>query len=265
MRRRKAFLAVLTDESGFNPNARPALCSCPRINMTVGKWNKSAGSYLSPSPSPSPAAVPAMLGAGGFDSCTEHSGTECGLCTESRGDDGYQCLWCTDTNTCHSWDAKPATGCSADQCIRSPYGAHSNCNTVATPSNCKGGYPPSPPHHGSSGFGVWYSHPANGECRGLHYVGDGSGCTWREVAMKRAINATCMYDRLDTNVEQHDPSCFSQCPQPLNHTSTCYEECYSHAIRGMNKSVLVRPWILAFESEDSAVGGCSVVKIGGNN
>ena len=100
---------------------------------------------------------------------------------------------------------------------------------------------------------------AVGECLGSHYVGDGSGCTWREVEQKRAINATCMYDRLDTNVEQHDPSCFNQCPQPLNHSSTCYDECYSQAARSMNKSALVRPWALAFESEDSADGGCTIV------
>ena len=31
-----------------------------------------------------------------------------------------------------------------------------------------------------------------GECKDGHYVGDGSGCTWRAVALTRAINASCL-------------------------------------------------------------------------
>jgi len=246
------------DMSAFNSRAPKPECACARMNVTVGRWNRSISGYNAAPPPPQPRELRSPFAT---DRCNNfYSNRECGKCTESRGDDGYQCLWCEDSKTCHSWDAKPATGCSADQCIRSPEGAHSKCNTIANPTNCPGSYPPSPPHHhGSSGFGIWYSHPDKGECRGSHYVGDGSGCTWREVAQKRAINATCMYARLDRNVEQHDPSCFGECPQPLNHTGTCYEECYGQAIRSMNKSTLVKPWLLAFESEDPSAGGCQLV------
>lgn len=59
--------------------------------------------------------------------------------------------------------------------------------------------------------GEWFSHPVEGECVDGHYVGDGSGCTWRVVGRNKIINATCMYKHLDQNVESYDPSCFSAC------------------------------------------------------
>lgn len=64
--------------------------------------------------------------------------------------------------------------------------------------------------------GEWYSHPAGGECKAGQVVGDGSGCTWRLVEQTRAIMAYCMYNRIDTHIEQQDPTCFQGCSQPQN-------------------------------------------------
>ena len=70
--------------------------------------------------------------------------------------------------------------------------------------------------------GEWYSHPIEGECLNGHHVGDGSGCSWEVLARNKVINATCMYKRLDANVEAYESACFKACPQPTNVTSTCY-------------------------------------------
>lgn len=106
--------------------------------------------------------------------------------------------------------------------------------------------------------GEWYSHPVEGECVDGHYVGDGSGCTWRVVKRNKVINATCMYGHIDKNVESHDPSCFSACPQPGNVTSNCYLKCYSDASQQMTQDQLAAPWSQAFASNDTASGGCPV-------
>jgi len=107
--------------------------------------------------------------------------------------------------------------------------------------------------------GEWYSHPAAGQCLDGHYVGDGSGCTWRVVAMDRVINATCMYGHLDANVVNNDPSCFRGCPQPTNVTSDCYLQCYTKATERMSKDELAAPWDTAFAKTDRAQGGCPTV------
>lgn len=104
--------------------------------------------------------------------------------------------------------------------------------------------------------GEWYSHPAAGECGPGHHVGDGSGCAWRVVAQNKAINATCMYRRLDANVESHDSSCFAGCAQPHNVTSTCYLKCYSDAVGDMTPDELAQPWDDGF-----AAAGCPEVRL----
>eukprot|EP00729_Bicosta_minor_P006008 gene6008-10231_t len=106
--------------------------------------------------------------------------------------------------------------------------------------------------------GEWFSHPVEGECVDGHYVGDGSGCTWRVVGRNKIINATCMYKHLDQNVESYDPSCFSACPQPNNVTSTCYLKCYSDASSQMTQDELAAPWDKAFALNETAAGGCPV-------
>ena len=105
--------------------------------------------------------------------------------------------------------------------------------------------------------GLWYSHPEQGECKGGHYVGDGSGCTWRVVKTIKTIKATCMYERMDGNVENYDESCFKECSQPKNVTSSCYLQCYSKAVASMTKDELAAPWTKAFSSDDPKGGGCT--------
>lgn len=115
--------------------------------------------------------------------------------------------------------------------------------------------------HGQSSYnaagGEWYSHPGAGECGPGQHVGDGSGCAWRVVERQRVINATCMYRRLDVNVESHDSSCFQGCAQPHNVTSTCYLKCYSAAVGDMTADQLAQPWAEAFAAE----GGCPEVHV----
>lgn len=109
--------------------------------------------------------------------------------------------------------------------------------------------------------GEWYSHPSLGQCVDGHYVGDGSGCTWRVVERSRVIKASCIYARLYTNVEGHDPACFAACPQPNNVTSDCFLSCYSKATREMTHDQLTEPWIKAFASPDPSAGGCPEVDV----
>lgn len=110
-------------------------------------------------------------------------------------------------------------------------------------------------------FGEWYSHPAMGECTGSHYVGDGSGCTWRAIGIQKAINASCMYAKIDKNIEDQDKPCFSQCSPPAGPTPSnpwadpkmtdCYLECYSNAVDRLSQKQLSAPWADAFEGADS--------------
>ena len=93
------------------------------------------------------------------------------------------------------------------------------------------------------------------------HVGDGSGCTWRQIAMNKMINASCMYRQIDAHVEASDTkNCFTECPQPKNLTSDCYLKCYSETTATMSNEELVVPWTKAFASEDTESGGCPSVK-----
>eukprot|EP00937_MAST-01D_sp_MAST-1D-sp2_P007136 g7136.t1 len=97
--------------------------------------------------------------------------------------------------------------------------------------------------------GEWYSHPRAGQCApGASVLG--GGCSWRVVAAPRAVNASCVYDRLDTAVEATAASCFGKCPTApsggLNRTSDCYSECYSHATAALTQEQLTAPWNDAF-------------------
>jgi hypothetical protein len=109
--------------------------------------------------------------------------------------------------------------------------------------------------------GLWYSHPSLGECKHSQRIGDGSGCTWRVVQRERVVNASCVYGHLDANVEAHDKSCFTACPQPQNVTSDCYLGCYSRATNQMSHDELSAPWTAAFASTDKSKGGCPEVSV----
>merc|ERR1719272_1994443 len=96
--------------------------------------------------------------------------------------------------------------------------------------------------------GEWYSHPEQGQCMNGARPGDGSGCTWRVVEVTNTIQAKCLYGLLDANVANHNPSCFSACPQPGNKTSTCYLECYTKATEDMSPDQLSAPWTAGFKT-----------------
>ena len=102
--------------------------------------------------------------------------------------------------------------------------------------------------------GLWYSHPAGGECAAGGYVGDGSNCTWRVLGIHRIINASCMYQTVDSALEAMDPGCFAACPQPRNTTSTCWLKCFDGVIASTPVEELVKPWGAAFGR-----GGCPQV------
>lgn len=81
--------------------------------------------------------------------------------------------------------------------------------------------------------GLWYSTTHEGECEAGHIPGDGT-CSWRAVGISKAVNATCIYDRIDTAIETRNATCFAQCPPAspghpwkYNRTTDCYSQCYS--------------------------------------
>ena len=120
---------------------------------------------------------------------------------------------------------------------------------------------------GSSHFGIWYSSPAMGECQPGQYVGDGSGCTWRAVGLKKAINASCLYNHIDTNIETASPTakaCFAACSAPVGgedpKMTNCYLKCYSDSVRKLTPVQLSVPWNKAFAGEVVVDGGCPVVR-----
>ena len=97
--------------------------------------------------------------------------------------------------------------------------------------------------HGHGGymseFGIWYSHPGQGQCNDGHRVGDGSGCTWRAIGIDKAINATCLYKHIDDNVEKASPACFSQCPPAPAGADPKMTNCASFSLRDIPRSVSV--------------------------
>jgi len=49
--------------------------------------------------------------------------------------------------------------------------------------------------------GLWYSHPKPGMCTGDQRIGDGSGCTYRLLGVSKGVNASCMYNQIDREIE----------------------------------------------------------------
>lgn len=82
--------------------------------------------------------------------------------------------------------------------------------------------------------GSWYSTRAEGKCP----VGKrpGSGCWWREVEVRRTVNASCLNERLTFGIRSHFPTCWNGCPQPNNSTSDCYIECLLKSLNGHKQS-----------------------------
>ncbi len=91
-------------------------------------------------------------------------------------------------------------------------------------------------------------------------MGDGSGCSWRLIALTKAINATCMYQHIDANVEQHNQRCFASLPPNVSHLDPAYQACFNEATKEMTTEELLSTWPIAFERDDPAAGGCPPIK-----
>eukprot|EP00037_Helgoeca_nana_P013502 m.124234 g.124234 ORF g.124234 m.124234 type:complete len:426 (-) comp22069_c0_seq1:30-1307(-) len=95
--------------------------------------------------------------------------------------------------------------------------------------------------------GDWFSHPTGGQCAQGAPLGT-AGCTWRVIDTKRVIKASCMYETVDAAVEKLGAACFNACPQPTNHTSTCYLGCFTKVVKSTSPVVLTASWDAAFET-----------------
>jgi len=113
--------------------------------------------------------------------------------------------------------------------------------------------------------GYWYSTTTKAECPPGAPIGT-NGCSWRMVSSIYK-NASCIDELVDKKVEDHGQACFSTCPQPLNLTSDCYQNCYrntllgdpSYNITAMTDAQVVGPWAHGFREDDPAKGGCPLV------
>jgi len=132
--------------------------------------------------------------------------------------------------------------------------------------------------YGGSWFGVanlgdgyttnlWYSTPAEGECKNGAPLGT-DGCTWRLVSELKYANATCVDKQADAAVERHGRACFDRCPHPLDRNTDCYLDCYRNTLMGDASQNITRippqdmidPWVAAFTYDDPAQGGCPHVQ-----
>jgi hypothetical protein len=59
--------------------------------------------------------------------------------------------------------------------------------------------------------GSWFSTPAAGECKGDAVPGDGTGCSWRTLELKKAVNYSCVQANVAAAVMARNPQCFSTC------------------------------------------------------
>ena len=98
--------------------------------------------------------------------------------------------------------------------------------------------------------GEWYGMAHEGQCAPGKTVLDGD-CSWRVVSTDLAVNASCVYDRIDAAVEAQDPTCFKPCPLDpgtgsFNRTTDCYSKCYAKTTEKMPDEDLTAPWRAAF-------------------
>ena len=80
------------------------------------------------------------------------------------------------------------------------------------------------------------------------------------LRITKAINATCLYRHIDDNIEAVGKACFSKCPADPTGMTDCYLKCYSETTTQMTPKDLMKPWGIAFTTEDTSEGGCPVVK-----
>ena len=117
--------------------------------------------------------------------------------------------------------------------------------------------------------GSWFSTPAAGECSAGAVPGDGSGCTWRVVQLKKAANYSCVQGHVAAAVMRHNPGCFAACPDGARSDppdpSDCWLKCFFNTFLGnrttgdspMQAQPLLDAWQKSFASEDESAGGCT--------
>ena len=76
-----------------------------------------------------------------------------------------------------------------------------------------------------------------------------------------AVNATCVYGRIDRAVETHNGSyCWrhDNC-STSNTSSVCYRKCYTATYARMTDEELIKPWVMAFNKSNPEA--CATVDI----
>ena len=121
--------------------------------------------------------------------------------------------------------------------------------------------------------GSWFSTTTSGRCKEGHVPGDSSGCSWRPIGIRKALNYSCLQANVAGTVIGHNPQCFEHCsdgkerdPRP---PSDCWTLCFFNTFLGnttlglerMNRAPLVEAWDKSFASEDPSLGGCPSVPI----
>jgi hypothetical protein len=121
--------------------------------------------------------------------------------------------------------------------------------------------------------GSWFSTTTEGRCKEGHLPGDSSGCSWRPIGIRKALNYSCLQANVAGTVIAHNPPCFERCadgklrdPHP---PSDCWTLCFFNTFLGnttlglepMGRAPLVEAWEKSFASEDGSLGGCPSVPI----
>ena len=123
--------------------------------------------------------------------------------------------------------------------------------------------------------GSWFSTTAEGRCdtaKGQR-PGDGSGCSWRPIGLKKAVNYSCVQSNVAKAVLAHGKSCFAHCPDGTDsnphNPSDCWLRCFFNSFLGnvslglaeMTNRPLLENWKRSFDSDDVSAGGCAPAAI----
>ena len=110
--------------------------------------------------------------------------------------------------------------------------------------------------------GLWYSTPAMGRCPDGAALGT-AGCSWRLVAKEKAVNASCVQQRIYSKVEKENRDCFRLCPggavSPPDRRDKCVVHCFQQATLKYKAADLLAPWNEAFADDGT---GCPPCRLG---
>lgn len=84
--------------------------------------------------------------------------------------------------------------------------------------------------------GSWFSTTVEGRCAEGHTPGDSSGCTWRPVGIRKALNYSCLQSNVAQTVIERNKPCFALCsdgsdPNPKP-PSDCWTLCFFNTFLG---------------------------------